>query len=115
MAVLSVYDGDTFTANVSPWPRVTVAASIRVEGVDTPEVRGRCSEEEELAEEARAFVEHWLSERTGRLRLVGPHHGKYAGRIVGRVCADGESLSDALVERGLARPYDGGSREGWCP
>ena len=44
---------------------------------------------------------------------VGPD--KHGGRIVAaastRTTAD---VSGALLAAGLARPYDGGRREGWC-
>ena len=36
--------------------------------------------------------------------------GKYF-RLVAEVIADGENMSDVLLERGLAWPYDGGTRE----
>ena len=36
--------------------------------------------------------------------------GKYF-RLVAEVIADGENLSDVLLARGLAWPYDGGKRE----
>ena len=35
--------------------------------------------------------------------------GKYF-RIVARVIADGEDISDLLIERQLADPYDGGTK-----
>jgi hypothetical protein len=28
--------------------------------------------------------------------------------------ADGRELGDALIAAGLAHPYDGGKRDGWC-
>jgi len=27
---------------------------------------------------------------------------------------DGVNLADSLISNGLARPYDGGKRDGWC-
>ena len=38
-AVVSVYDGDTFTADAYPWPGITMRVSVRVDG---PEIRGAC-------------------------------------------------------------------------
>ena len=37
--VIKVYDGDTFTVEAYPWPGITAKASVRVNGVDTPEIR----------------------------------------------------------------------------
>ncbi len=39
--------------------------------------------------------------------------GKYF-RILADVYGDDQSLSEALIQAGHARPYDGGTREGWC-
>ncbi len=40
--------------------------------------------------------------------------GKYF-RIVGRLSVDGVDISDLLIERQLAVPYDGGTKvKDWC-
>ncbi len=37
------------------------------------------------------------------------------GRVIADVFTeDGRRLADVLIEAGLARPYDGSEREGWC-
>jgi endonuclease YncB( thermonuclease family) len=35
-------------------------------------------------------------------------------RLDAEVWADGENMSTVLLAEGLARPYDGGKRKGWC-
>jgi endonuclease YncB( thermonuclease family) len=109
---VSVYDGDTFTADAMPWPGVTIRTAIRVDGVDTPEIRGECQAEKDMAIEARDFAEAALGED---VQLVDVRLGKYAGRVVARVLVDGQDLAAMLVEAGLGRVYHGGTREGWCP
>jgi endonuclease YncB( thermonuclease family) len=47
--VIKVYDGDTFTVEAYPWPGITAKASVRVDGVDTPEIRGKCEAEKQKA------------------------------------------------------------------
>jgi len=54
--VIKVYDGDTFTVEACPWPGITANASVRVDGVDTPEIRGQCEAEKRKAHEAHNFV-----------------------------------------------------------
>ena len=55
--VVSVYDGDTMRVNVSGWPPVVGQnMPIRVRGVDTPEIRGKCQEEKRQAYAARNYV-----------------------------------------------------------
>ncbi len=53
--VVKVYDGDTFTVEAYPWPGITANASVRVDGVDTPEIRGKCESEKRKAVEAREW------------------------------------------------------------
>ena len=110
--VISVYDGDTIMVEADIWPGMTWRGSVRVLGVDTPEIRGRCDEEKQLALAARDFVR----ERVGQtITLVGVERGKYAERVVASVrLADRTDLAKALIEAGHGRPYDGGVREPWC-
>jgi endonuclease YncB( thermonuclease family) len=49
------------------------------------------------------------------VRLRDVRYGKYARRVVARVeTPAGEDLGRALLDAGLARPYDGGRRASWC-
>ena len=54
--VTKVYDGDTLTVEAYPWPGLEAKASVRVDGVDTPEIRGKCEAEKQKAIEARDYV-----------------------------------------------------------
>ncbi len=55
-SVVSVYDGDTLTVQAYPWPGMTIRTAVRINGLDTPEIRGLCDAETELATRARDFV-----------------------------------------------------------
>ncbi len=54
--VVSVYDGDTMTVDAELWAGLTARTTVRVAGVDTPEIRGECSAEKAQALRARDFV-----------------------------------------------------------
>lgn len=110
--VLSVYDGDTVKVEAAMWPGLTWTGSVRIEGVDTPEIRGKCEGEKRQAIAARNFVR----ERVGRrITLVNVKKGKYAGRVVARIrLADGADLTALLIRAEHGRRYDGGRRQGWC-
>ena len=111
--VLSVYDGDTFKVAAEVWPDVMIEASVRVLGIDTPEMAGRCESERVGAVKAKIRTADLV--RDGVV-LSDISHDKYAGRVLAQVLLpDGSSLADILIEEGLARPYDGGRRESWCP
>ena len=110
--VVSIYDGDTLTVDAHPWPQVTIRVSVRVDGVDTPELRGQCGAEKAQAIAARDFVRETVG---SHVTLSDVRLGKYAGRVVAVVfLEDGLSLADVLIAAGLGRHYEGGKREGWC-
>ena len=107
------YDGDTVTVSVDDWPDVIGdEISVRVRGVDTPEIRGDCPAEKERARAARDFVRERL-DSADQVELRQIERGKYF-RVVATVMVDGRDLADALTDRGLGREYGGGSRAGWC-
>ncbi len=110
--VLSVYDGDTVKVEATMWPGLAWTGSVRVEGVDTPEIRGKCEGEKRKAVAARDFVRKQVGKR---ITLVNVKKGKYAGRVVARIrLADGTDLTELLIRAKHGRPYDGGRRRGWC-
>ncbi len=110
--VVSVYDGDTITVRARVWLGQDIEVSVRLDGIDTPELRGKCEDEKELARKAREFLIK-LAGDTVMLRDI--HYGKYAGRVIARVLTeDGEDLVAALINAGHGRPYSGGKRQGWC-
>ena len=110
--VLSVYDGDTVKVEAAMWPGLAWTGSVRVEGVDTPEIRGKCEGEKRKAVAARDFVRKQVGKR---ITLVNVKKGKYAGRVVARIrLADGTDLTELLIRAKHGRPYDGGRRRGWC-
>ena len=111
--VISVYDGDTIKVNAHPWPGHTIRVSVRIDGIDTPELRGKCPREKEMARYARDALGVMLSDP--RVVLEDVRNGKYAGRILARVrMPDGRYVGEGMIGLGLARVYDGGRREGWC-
>lgn len=112
--VLRVVDGDTVLVTAHIWLGQRVETLVRMAGIDTPELRGRCADEKTLAQRARTLVESRLPPGA-RVRLHNVATGKFAGRIVARLFTeDGEDLAHTLIAAGLARPYDGGQRTPWC-
>ena len=112
--VVRVIDGDTIEVRARIWLGQEVEIKVRLDGADAPELKGRCAAERQRAQEARAFVERRIGGRPVALSDV--RYDKYGARVVARVAdASGANLSDALVARGLAHPYDGKAhRAGWC-
>ena len=111
--VTSIYDGDTFTVNIKDWPElIGKRISIRINGVDTPEMRGKCQQEKILARKAKKFTVAML--RAGRkIELRNMKRGKYF-RIVADVYVDGKNLAKALIKKGLGVQYHNGAKMRWC-
>lgn len=111
--VVSVYDGDTFRVDIEGYPDVIGKnMPIRIRGIDTPEIRGKCPEEKVLAKQARDFLRAKLAEAK-EIELLDIDRGKYF-RLVASVKVDGQSVGGLLLSKGLARAYDGGKKQGWC-
>ncbi|WP_353981673.1 thermonuclease family protein [Salinicola endophyticus] len=111
--VTSIYDGDTFRADIDGCPPIIgERVPIRVRGVDTPEMRGHCEREKRLARQAKQFTVATLR-GAQHIELKEIDRGKYF-RLVAKVVADGQDLATALIAAGLGRPYQGGTRQGWC-
>ena len=111
--VISVYDGDTFRVNIDSLPPIVGKnIAIRVNGVDTPEIRGKCQYENNLALEARDFVRDKLS-NAKEIKLTNLQRGKYF-RVVANVMVDGVSLERELLDNKLAYEYYGGKKLNWC-
>jgi endonuclease YncB( thermonuclease family) len=110
--VVHVVDGDTFEARAAIWLGQSIEVRVRIAGVDAPELHARCDEERARAEAAR----DWLVRRIegAEVRLSEVHYDKYGGRVDATVRDGHGDVGAALIAAGLARPYRGGHRGGWC-
>lgn len=101
--IVSVYDGDSVTADIDLGMRVTVRAKLRLLGIDAPE----------MGTEAGRAARDFLRELLGRDGLVIRTHkdpGDKYGRWLAELYFGEESVADAMIRHGHARPYDGGAR-----
>ena len=111
--VISVYDGDTFRVDIDSLPPIVGKnIPIRLNGVDTPEIQGKCQQEKDLALEARDFVRNKLA-NAKEIKLTKLQRGKYF-RVVADVYFDGVSLEQELLDNELAYKYTGGKKSSWC-
>ncbi|WP_051145037.1 thermonuclease family protein [Thiomicrorhabdus sp. Kp2] len=111
--VTSIYDGDTFRVNINAWPAIVgQRIPVRVKGIDTPELRGKCQLEKELARKAKQHTVQMLR-GAKRIELQDIDRGKYF-RILADVSIDGQDLGKSLIRNGLAVSYDGRTKTDWC-
>ena len=94
------YDGDTLRITMPGLPPELSEMLVRVAGVDTPEIRGKCAAERTRAIQARDFVIRSLAE-AGAVSFCNPKWGKYGKRVIAEVVLDGKSLAATIIERGF--------------
>ncbi|CAK8712276.1 Endonuclease YncB, thermonuclease family [Candidatus Electrothrix gigas] len=108
------YDGDTITVNIKDQhPLIGENIPVRVAGIDTPEIKGKCAQEKELAHEAKEVV-YELFQHGRKVKLKNLRRGKYF-RIIADVYVGRKNVANVLVKKGLAVRYDGGTKGyDWC-
>ena len=105
LAGLVVVDGDTIKAPYGP--------TYRLLGYDSPETRfARCNAERELGFAAKERLEELLAH--GEVKLLESGRIDKYGRSLATVTINGKNLADLMIGEGLARPYHGERRSGWC-
>ena len=106
--VIKVYDGDTITIGfyygdvVKPY-----RMSVRLLGIDTPEMKGSCPEEKAKAKLAQQFLSSKLLGNMVELRDVALE--KY-GRLLANVYCDGVNMNQLMIDNNHAVAYDGGTK-----
>jgi endonuclease YncB( thermonuclease family) len=109
--VIKVYDGDTITiASKLPFDSSPIyRLSVRLNGIDTPEMKGKgvSDEEKEAAKSTRDFVSNLVLNNYVRLENIESE--KY-GRILADVYIGEINLNQLLIRERYAVKYDGGTK-----
>jgi endonuclease YncB( thermonuclease family) len=107
--VIKVYDGDTITIasklpfNESPLYRL----SVRLNGIDTPEIKGKNEDEKTAAKNARDSLSALILNKYVSLKNIQSE--KY-GRILAEVYLDDVCLNEWMIKEKYAVKYDGGTK-----
>jgi endonuclease YncB( thermonuclease family) len=108
--VVSIYDGDTFRCNIKDYPPIIGNhISVRIAGVDTPELKDHRPEMKALALKAKQYTVQRL--REGKVIVLKDIRRDKYFRILATVIVDGKDLGQELLAQKLAKPYDGGTKE----
>jgi endonuclease YncB( thermonuclease family) len=114
--VIKVYDGDTITIasklpyDASPLYRL----SVRLNGIDTPEIKGKTADEKQAAKEARDALSELIMNK--QIRLENVESEKY-GRILADVYLGDLHINKWLIDNRYAVAYSGGTKtkpENWA-
>jgi micrococcal nuclease len=106
--VVKVYDGDTITiASKLPNNSQVYRFSVRLSGIDCPEIKTKDKKEKELAIQARDYLSRLIMNQYVYLENVKTE--KY-GRMLADVIYKDMNVSDYLISLKLAVPYKGGKK-----
>lgn len=109
--VIKVYDGDTITiAAYMPYIHESplFRFSVRLIGIDTPEIKGHNEDEKQVAKDVRDVLSDELLHRVVRLKNV--QTDKY-GRILADVYLGDLHINQWLVDNNYVATYDGGKKQ----
>lgn len=113
--VIKVYDADTITIATKldvkdETENPLYRFSVRLNGIDAPEMKGKdiTEEEKKAAQEAQQFVAKLVMNKYVTLKNVS--NEKY-GRILADVYIDNIHLNDVLLKERYVVPYDGGTKK----
>lgn len=105
------YDGDTFTVDLKGLPPVFGEhITVRVKGLDTPEINASRMCERTAAFAARKFLEGLL--KGAKVQLLGCARDKYF-RLLCTVKAGDKDVTESLLKSGLAVAYNGETKKKW--
>jgi endonuclease YncB( thermonuclease family) len=107
--VIKVYDGDTITIASklsfhSQWYRW----SVRIRGIDCPELKSKNIEEKEIAQKAQQFLSNFILHKQVNIHNISKD--KY-GRLLCDVFFQNKNISDIMIEKKLAVKYFGGKKQ----
>lgn len=112
---VSNYDGDTIKVDIPGFHALFGAGmTVRIYGVDAPELKSKDKCERKKALEAKKLV-YGILRNAKKVDLKQTRRDKYF-RILANVYADGVDVSQRLMEKKLAYPYFGCSKSevDWC-
>ena len=110
--VVSVYDGDTVKIVFMISKRVPMKLSLRLLGLDAPEMNSKNSLEHDAAMIVKNIVSDLVLNQIVSVRFQ--QWDKYGGRILGTLfLKSGESVNNYLLNQDLAHYYDGKKKPSW--
>ena len=106
--VIKVYDGDTITiASKLPMNETIYRFSVRLNGIDSPEIKGGSTAESKLAKVSRDSLHTLIFGKIIELR--NNKQEKY-GRILADVYLDDLHVNQWMLDKKYAIKYDGGKK-----
>ena len=107
--VIKVYDGDTFTIiSKLPYQESPIYRfSVRLNGIDSPEIKGKTDNEKVLARKSRDALSQLIMGKIVTLKNTSVE--KY-GRVLADVYLQDLCINEWMIENNYATKYNGGTK-----
>ena len=107
--VIKVYDGDTITiASKLPYDNSPIYRfSIRLLGIDSPEIKSKTNTEKQLAIQSKDALTSLIMNKIVHLKNISTE--KY-GRVLANVYLDDLHVNQWMLDNNHAIPYGGGTK-----
>jgi micrococcal nuclease len=107
--VIKVYDGDTITVGFyAPGEPTPYRLSVRLLGIDTPEMKGKSAEEKAKAKLAQQFLS---SQILGKIVSLRDGCKEKYGRLLANVYCEGVHINQLMIDNNHAVAYFGGTKK----
>lgn len=108
--VIKVYDGDTITiASRLPYSESPLYRfHVRINGIDSPEIKGKSEHEKELAKKSRDALQLLI---LGKYVMIKRLETEKYGRILADVYLGELNIGDWMLQNNYAVKYNGGKKE----
>lgn len=111
--VKKVLDGDTFQIEWPCLPKELSTISIRIKGIDTPEIHTKCDLEKERGLYAKAMLSNTIEGK--EVIISNCEWDKFGGRWDCDVKTSRGDIASNFINNGLAIPYYGEKKtHDWC-
>lgn len=108
---VKVYDGDTIHAIFKmPNSNDCYKWIIRLNGIDTPEIKSANTNEKECAKQIKKYLSDLI---LNKLIVIDCLEFDKYGRLLANVYFQDELINNTLIQKGYAKVYDGGHKSEW--
>ena len=107
--ITNVVDGDTVDARVDLGFTVSVDVRFRLYGIDTPEINSTDETKRDIAKEAKQYLINTILNKEVLIKTFKPD--KFGRWLVEIFVSEDYTINKLLIEKNLAVPYFGGTKQ----
>jgi micrococcal nuclease len=106
--ITRVIDGDTVEATVDCLFDIHIDQTLRLFGINMPEIHSKVETERKAAEAAKARLKDLVEGKI--IKIMSYKEKEKYGRYLAELIVDGVNVNELLIKEGLAKAYFGGTK-----